>query len=309
MTIPVKPLHFDYHSCEEDILATIATFLHKDFQLMYCNSWGGSYKRDCETIGASLSEGKSCFFTNLKDYHGIDLKESKIRSLDDIGDLFSAEEKKGRPILLYIDEYDCPWSPFFHKASKPHPLLLIEKAVHIYRCLDPYLSLEHKSLNIEKEIDISRARLLRIELCKPQNCPGMISKIRNSAVDMYEKSLPQMKEFIWDLISLETLEDEIKVVDGRIVSQLLDKITYLARRRQQYAVFLNYINVSENLGSEIAGDFVSLALQWEIIGRKIMKMYCMNLWSEAEKGGLLDRLKLCIEIENSLSMRLLNSIE
>ncbi len=108
-----------------------------------------------------------------------------------------------------------------------------------------------------------------------------------------------------DMNGLESLDSEIALYNGRVRSDLLDRFTYLSRRRKQYAKYVVFLGeMMKEQFSHIASLFNDLSDSWQMVYKKLMKSFCMSSWSN-DKKNLLDLLNRTLQQEISLAKRIL----
>lgn len=288
----LKLIHRDYHSCEEDIIETVSTALGRSCEYMYCHAWSFEYIKSCQTIGKRLYEGKNDIFHNIKQYQGIKFKEISNCMIDSVDEMIMKGEVR-IPFICYIDNIQYPWISTNRLFKGTHPILVTETTDNEWICMDPYMQVEQVKL-IKKYISTCMMKLQTIVLSKFSIDMRALDIFIHDAAHKILMRQEDMNLFVQDMYDLNNLNDEIMIDKSHITSDLLDHITYIARRRMQYSRYISFLTgrTKRNITSCIFA-FEQLSEKWKTIGKKMLKMYCNNSWN-TEKSCL------CKLIENVL---------
>lgn len=63
-----------------------------------------------------------------------------IYKLDATSEIIQNEINNGKPVIAYVDSYNCDWMTYYHKIHADHYILFIGFEKNIYYALDPYLN-------------------------------------------------------------------------------------------------------------------------------------------------------------------------
>jgi len=297
-------VHESFHSCEEDIAASLAASLNRAWALMYCHAWGFEYSNKGGTIGEKLHEGENDFFNNLRRYHGIEIKDQGVFPKDRVGAFLSQNESE-HPVIVYIDDLHCPWGQPETIINRAHPVLIRGACDSGWSCMDPYLSMEHAILTLEC-IPESGSKVCTVNI---SDVHFETSFFKSQIIDASKNISSKESEadmLYTDMNGLESLEEEIVLYNGRVRSDLLDRFTYLSRRRKQYAKYVIYLGESMMQFNYIATLFYDLSDSWQMVYKKLMKTFCMSSWNDA-KISLLELLKRTLQKEMSLAKYILEN--
>jgi len=296
-------VHESFHSCEEDIAASLAASLNRAWALMYCHAWGFEYSTIGRTIGERLHEGENDFFKNLRLYHGIEIKEQGIFPKNRI-DAFLSQNVSAYPIIVYIDDLHCPWGQSETIINRAHPVLIRTACDVGWSCMDPYLMMENAVLTLDC-IPESGSKICTVHVSDIHVETSFFeSQIIDSSKNISSKE-SEANSLYSDMSSLEGLDSEIVLCNGRLMSELLDRFTYLSRRRRQYAKYVIYLGeIMQMQLNYLATLFNDLSDSWEMLYKKLMKTFCMSSWS-SNKKIVLDLLNETLQKEISLAKQIL----
>ncbi|MCX8131999.1 MAG: AMP-binding protein [Clostridia bacterium] len=108
----IIPLHEDTRNCYEDLIASLASWLGRDHQMLYLKDWDFEFdETKGDLLGKCLSP-KSDLSTRidlLHKYHGIKLTEQNCKDAKEALKLIRNEICEGRPVAINLDIFWCPW--------------------------------------------------------------------------------------------------------------------------------------------------------------------------------------------------------
>jgi hypothetical protein len=296
-------VHELFHSCEEDIAASLAISLNRVWALMYCHAWGFEYSNKKGTIGEKLHEGENDFFNNLKLYHGIEVKDQGVFPKENVRSFLSQNESE-YPIIVYIVDLHCPWGPPVTIINRAHPVLIRAACDSGWSCMDPYLLTEHAVLTLDS-IPESGSKICTVNVNDIYIVASLLeSQIIDSSKNISVKE-SEANALYSDMSGLKSLDSEIVLYNGRVRSDLLDRLTYLSRRRKQYAKYIDFLGeMMQTQFRDTATIFHNLSDSWQMIYKKLMKSFCMSSWV-SDKENLLNLLNRTLQQEIFLAREIL----
>jgi hypothetical protein len=155
----VIPLHDDSRDCFEDQITTVASWFGRGYELMYAESWGFSYSpADGDSsgilgkrIGAGRTRENALRLLEL--YHGIRFTWHQTNTIDEVLPILKAELAAGRPVIIYLDSYWCPWAPSsYQKIQNSHHNCIVvglDEVNGFLYCTDGYYVEQNKTLPLE----------------------------------------------------------------------------------------------------------------------------------------------------------------
>ncbi|MEF2965908.1 hypothetical protein V3851_08710 [Paenibacillus sp. M1] len=317
----IQPKHEDYRSCLEDILASVSAYWKRDHELMFIGSWNFCFRSSCtntsETLGSRLHEGEENTRRYLDYYHGIVLETHDPISEKELWEIVASELTGNKPVIIYVNDYWCPWSKNYRIREEMHPCLAVGMGSddNGLFCLDPY--------------NVSNIQFLSADLCgrlhrkcgtfqlqdrqeKPHNWSEIIYK---ASFGMLKKEadfgnrFDDMRAFAQEIGRSLDLDVEARENGWMLDSLLLDRLKYIMRRRKQFAVVLNYLalNCEEEAVpylSHHSRQMLEAAQQWEIILQLLLKMFYTKSW-ETGRLKIADKLRELADFEEQIALAMI----
>ena len=138
----------EFAICFEACVATLCRYINRHYEMMFLNQLQIYYQEGVTDFNQEMAQ---CFRSSdhyleyLEKYHGIQLH---YYDQGDYIKIAQEELAKGKPTILHLDVFYCPWDPLFHKIHNCHMGIITgvdEK--YIYVC-DPYDRVLHEKLLI-----------------------------------------------------------------------------------------------------------------------------------------------------------------
>lgn len=134
--------------CCDDCIATISKFMNCNYELMYTE--GYTLKKELTSLNSKkrLTSKYSIYlnnrYKNLSKYHGLFIKDFQKNKNPKWFKIIKKELKYGRPLMLTLDPFWCPWDPWFKKYSNDigHSFIIKGISKKNLVCLDPYFNIE-----------------------------------------------------------------------------------------------------------------------------------------------------------------------
>ena len=301
MILDIKPLRDQRRNCFEDILATLAPYYSRDYELMFAESWNFSlipYNTNsnlllCDRIVIKHSN----MFSFLQKYHGIMLKTYKCYSLSEVLFKINAELLTGNPTIISIPRYWCPWSPLYKKQldNIKHSFIIIgiDKEKDSLICTDPFY-MKYKVLLPIKELQvdyISVSTLDFLDIDVPINWQEILEQAvfqLKSKTDYFNNSFDAIRCLGIEIAQISNLNEQIHT---NAESSLEKKIYDIDYSRRNFSILLEYI------GNRYNGELIPLsnimmqvAGKWNAVYSLLLKAYYkMNNTSGKESISILKR--------------------
>ncbi|WP_432409064.1 hypothetical protein [Wukongibacter sp. M2B1] len=318
----IKPLHGDFRSCVEDVIVSVASWWERNHELMYAEAWNFQYTPWDpvlpNTIGKRLSEGEDKTWSYLARFHGIFLKYQKnLHSPSEALKLIENELEKGHPVMVYVNDFWCPWRKFYQIEHQIQPCLVVGINVSNSQliCIDPYSTSEFKVFPIDKFMNAYKNCVTFTKGQYTDVDERVEDIIRLSAEKLLEckehgNRFDNMRIFAFDIE--HTLDMNMEMQGSTFSApryQLLNTLKYLARRRRQYSLFIGYM--SKRYGWNISNycNEMDLASQkWNIITNLFLKMHYMQEWYISRKN-IANKIREAADFEERIANSLLNSLD
>lgn len=143
----------EFAICFEDCVETLCDYLRVDYQMMFLDQFKTYYIKnvtDFSTDVAQCFRWSDQYLEYLSQYHGINLKYMENCGITDI---VASELKKGKPAIMHLDVFYCPWDKLYQKIHNCH--MGITTGIddeYVFVC-DPYDKVENGRL---RRCDVDR---------------------------------------------------------------------------------------------------------------------------------------------------------
>ncbi|SCY96022.1 hypothetical protein [Alkaliphilus peptidifermentans] len=322
MILNIKPKHEDFRSCVEDIVASVASWWDRNHLLMYAEAWNFQYipwnPSLPNTLGRRLWEGEDKTWLNISNYHGIKISFQKdIISPQDAMMLIKSQLSEHRPIMVYVNDYWCPWRKLYQKEHQIQPCLVVgfEEGDSGLICIDPYSTKEIKYFPKE-EFEYAYKNCVTFQKVENYNELLIVEDIiRLSPEKLFDEkahgnSFQSMRNFAYDMEN--TLDMNLEMEGSTFSapkSELLNTLKYISRRRRQYFLFLKYIG--EGYGIDVCRYSEGMDMSWEkwsIITNLFLKMYYLEDW-KLNKKSIAGKIREAADLEEAIALDILNSFK
>lgn len=286
MMLDIKPQHDESRNCYEDQIATVLSWMGRNHELMFSESWGFGFKSSCnektKMIGKRLDSAKGNLHKLLKKYHGIEIKEHKIRDAQIFLDIMQKEIVSGLPVLLFIDSFWCPWDMNYQKKHSNHC------------CIVTGYDNDFKSIYCSDGFYMKYGETLAIDVLKKSyksSCSFAIINNERANVnwnDIIENALLKLhnrekhmnvfdliRNFSTEMSSSIDLEVETKDYDEFWMSPLFSQLLQIENGRKQFSNVLKYLSerfIIEDLFT-ISKEVMQLAGYWSTV-RALLSKAC-----------------------------------
>ena len=113
----IMPLHDEARNCFDDVIASVAAWSNRDYEVMYSKTWSLLYEpvqTNVAPLGNSIDLVYYNKYTLLEKYHGIKLKFHPKESQDHMFSIIHNELSKNLPIAVLMNAFWCPTCPGYH---------------------------------------------------------------------------------------------------------------------------------------------------------------------------------------------------
>lgn len=320
--LDIIPIHRDWRNCREDTIVSVASWLQRDHELMYAESWGFSFDIQQWSSKGKLSSCLSPEFGNmlplLAQYHGIDIRIVENLCFQDTVDLVARELAESRPVIIELDTYFCPWDSGFHNYHYPHTNLIVgyDEANRMYSLIDCFYQKQDIKISSENcfSYDSNRVALFRCSTL-PEPIADWRTIIQRAAKRMRvqeqkDHSFHQMRSLAAILEQSPDLNEEFKHYEHIWMAPLLSVLSAISNGRRQFAAVLQYLSTrqQEQDFHEMVNELHYAASQWSILLSMVTKSY----YSPRDRSLLhraADKLRWIADKEEKIAGQLLSMCE
>lgn len=293
MKLDITIKYHDSCDCLENLILAIAKWMKKDYELMFTEAWGFSYKpiRTCdgEIIGENIDVHtyRKDKWNSLYKYHGIGVKEKESRDYSMGLSIIKNQLSANMPVVIHMDTFWCHWrKELYQKFHRSHYCLvtniddrnnnlfvfdaqIANKGVILpiddfIKGFRGYITFENKDIGIgsvdwKEIIENSTYRL----------------KNTDESINLFEDMRILANDIKYKLV----FENEVKNFEEfPFKAQIFQKIFDIGRGCKQYSTALKYINKLYNIQElDILSNRMNFAgNRWFSIFGMLCKSYYMN---------------------------------
>ncbi|WP_019912673.1 hypothetical protein [Paenibacillus sp. HW567] len=322
--LDIIPIHHDWRNCTEDTIVSVASWLQRDHELMYAESWGFSFDirqwSNTGKLSSSLSADFGNMFPLLAQYHGINVQIVENLCFQDTVDVVAGELAESRPVIVELDTYECPWDSGFHNYHYPHTNLIVgyDEATRMYSLIDCFYQKQDIRISSKDcfSYDSSRNRVAVFKCsAQPEPVADWRTIIQHAARrirggESTYHSFHQMRSLAAILEQSPDLSGEFKHHKHIWMAPLLSVLNAISNGRRQFAAVLQYVNtrLQELDFHETVDELHYAASQWSILLSMVTKSY----YSPRDRSLLhraADKLRMIADKEEQIAGQLLSMCE
>ena len=309
----IIPKFFDKYTCLQATLKNIFDYYSIEDKFLFINDWTFIYGKKNNNIQ---------FGRRVKVNYNIDILKKfyergygfKIEAREGIKDVLGQIEKEiqyGKPVLVKIDSYWCPWNRAYQKFHIDHFFVVIGINESDFICIDSYFSDHIEYLPI-KYIKHCQLGFISLESEKKKIDKTNIINLMNKSLESNKElqSIEQLTSFWLDIENGLNFREEISEYNDTRLIPLLINLKHISNSRYNYADFLKYISLQYNIYnlSDLYYKYMAAHQKWEIVRALFFK--CMNLNNiECEIKRITNLIKQIIGIERNALLRIIEVVE
>lgn len=275
--INITPIKDRRNNCAEDILASIAAWLGRDYQLMFSSSLNFNYKNNLATIGEGIVIEQSQKYELLEEYHGINVNIVRGESKKIINIIIS-ELNRNKPVGVAIDSFFCPWDNNYKIEHNLHHCLIVGYNKD-FIVTDPFYKKQNVILPIENFNNGCNFYCATYSIKKEINKKDeeYYNDVLKKCLDIYLRNDPfaKMRELANDILTRLDFRTELGVENNIWESHIVQNLGKLATSRNEFDAFLNYVFDKSNFNNykDLCEKFSNLGLNWGSVQGKVAKMF------------------------------------
>ncbi len=283
--LDIKPVHYDFLTCLEDIVVSVAQWAGYRYELALSEVWSFNFNppnsEEYYSLGESLEVFEKDLEADLAKYHGIKVILKEANSFAEFIEVLRLELENGRPVLVSMDSFLCPWDWNFQKRHISHTFLIsgLDDSTSLLYCCDGFYQTygiiskdELKSgfdawygtfsLEGAEEIQVNWGQILGNAIQQ--------LKTDNGSVNAFNS----MRRFADVLENTADIQNEIQgFEDNLFEAPFVKKLEKIAYGRRKFAKMMDYF--AEETGLEVfagsAADLERAASQWANVRALLIK--------------------------------------
>lgn len=266
-------------NCWQHLIYAIAQYYHKDYQLLFINSWKFHYiKTENQTIGEALYEYKYSYANDLlEELHGIKLQFHKVDEISIFINVIRKELQAKNPVIVATDTYYCPWIlNRYQKLHGNHLCMIISvKDNDEFEVIDSQYAVSGEILDVYNlQKGMTQYALIKISKSDYTNA-NWLEIINDYNIKNYEmNTFDMIRIFGKDILQCDFRKETngFKDIDDVPLIQGLNQIS---KSRKQYALALSFIYHNSNITdlNLISEKFRSIGIRWSSVLGLLLKFY------------------------------------
>jgi amino acid adenylation domain-containing protein len=313
--LDIQPVHYDYLTCFEDILVTVAEWAGYHYELYFAGAWSfifdsENYRRD-QNVGRWLKVSSVDGDSELVLRHGLQMIWGEAASLPDLIEVIRTELDNNWPVVVSMDSFVCPWDWNFQKLHNTHSFLISGMDDHtgLLYCCDGFyqtcatIPKEELMKGLKGEYGLFRfAGPAHISVNWREILEEALAKLQTGgAAGTAFDSMRSLAE----ILAPTDLQNEIRGHEGNLFeAPLVKNLEHITYGRRKFAKLLDYFGEETGLGEllELAEALREAASQWANIRALLVK----EAFSQDNifKNRAIPKIRAIADLEEELAMRL-----
>ena len=292
MKIDINPIDYKFSNCFEAILANIAFWKNRNFELMYVNEWDFKYKLQNKDIANPLGNSLDSFCDKrnpLWHYHGIKFTQYESSSFDNLVEII-INQILIKPITVRIDTFFFSWDKSYNKHHNLNHIIFvngIDIEKEILYCTDPF----YRICDIEVSFDCfikgytGKYGIFEFENDISETIDGRII-IKNLVDSLFiNKVFDSIRLFASELSKIETLSNELKGYKEGWQTPLYYNISEILNSRKRVPILLSFVAKKYNYREfiDFEKELYLISKKWDMLKDLILKMFILEDISEIRK--------------------------
>lgn len=311
MLLNIEQVQNRHMHCEDTIIATIATWFKRRYEMIYDNIWSFNFLSDGISTVDSIDKriGKiDINYSNLEKYHGIHFTSYEYQNPEDLLDFAYKELSLGRPVIVDIDYKYWNWALDIERNNGKYPFIITgieDKKAGVY-CLDIHYLKRIEIITMENFINGCGNSCTSVSFAGNDMENIDWRKIIKANILHFQESdsCYNIKKFADSIDNLQNSDNDSRKDDFNPFTNLHD----VCRKRGLYPLALKCLAESNNLDSiyriyEISN---SIGYEWTTILALLIKAYNKKDILE-KRGNIANRIRKIADLENDISCMLLDA--
>lgn len=294
--------------CLDDCIATLADYYQCSYEMMYLGGYRISIQQGAQDFAARYDIWLADRFDNLQKYHGLLIRKCDFNWKHRIIKKIRTELEEGRPVLLLLNPYWCPWDDGFQRydAVPGHCFIIKGEYDGGFLCVDPYFEKD----DMELPFSLFRKGVQEV-YCTEKLTAMEVSdaEYRDLLDDMFRKLseaayFDSLRSFIIDMEQNGNIFQSIRAEEDFWISPLIVFLLKVNQSIQNIATVTAY--VAERCDSlsleELGAKLWNTAVKWKQARKLVIKLYFIRRQDESLKARTIERLESIIDdMERSVS--------
>lgn len=314
----IIPLHDEARDCFDDIIASVAAWTSRDYELMYLNTWSFLYEPSSLSIaplGNSINLISYNKYALLEKYHGIKLEFHSKESPEIMFLTIRRELSKNLPVAILVNAFWCPTCPGYHikETQDVHFCLAVGLDSDTLHYVDPYYMKYNASITKDEFIKgyggyvtFSFSSPEKPEIDWMTTIISTVSRLKTPSADI--NSFSMMREFSDHIresldMSLEEGAPGTSIDNFPIIKMLTD----ISRDRKQFCIVLDYIAEKYDVPILVESSLKlkNVSLKWGMVRALLCKSLLTSNSSAKLRNKIADKIRDISEDEEYIADNLI----
>lgn len=320
MMLNILSKNDDSQDCFDDIVATIAAWLNRDYELMYSGAWSFIYEpieSDVAPLGNSINLIPYDKYALLEKYHGIKLVLHEKTSLEHTLSIICSELSESRPVAVLINAFWCPSCPGYHleKIQQNHFCLVVglDTSNNIIKYIDPFYMKNNINLTMD-EFANGYDGFVTFSVTSPEKSEtdwltiirSIITRLKSTSFGI--NTFDMIRIFSNQLRSTLDMNREKSVSDMDIGDfPLIKKLVDISHDRKQICILLDYIAKKYIVPAlaESSSRLRDTIFKWGMVRALLCRAYLTSNLSAELRNNLADKIIDIANDEDDISSNLM----
>lgn len=286
----IKPIHNPKGTCYQDIIASVASYWGRNYELMYTTAWGFSFQSsmNADTIGSRMNAGFVISLEDLAAYHGINISLENYGDSDGVIGAVIEQIKNGMPVGVNTDNYWTPWLNGYQSFHRQHICLIVGVDVpnQLFFCIDPMFSKDVEVVSFQDFRQGNNGKCYFFNKCDDKLSDFNWEKIKQRVYQSFYFSDQDNIQASIRRFAIAVAEEEINILEEVPVSNpsdiwttpLLANLIQIEKGRYCFSSLLMFIskNLETSALKSIIDEFNQLVLSWENVKSLFLKLYFLK---------------------------------
>lgn len=294
--------------CLDDCIATLAGYYQCDYEMMYIGGYQVSRQQGIQDFAEWYDIWLRGRFDNLQKYHGIMIQKYDFYWKHRVIRKIREELDGGRPVLLLLNPFWCPWDDGFQKydAVPGHCFLIKGEYDGGFLCVDPYFEKDGQELPFA----MFRKGLQEVYLTGKQEIRETSAGEERRTLERMYQSLSEtayfdlLRSFIIDMDQNGNIFQGVRMDADFWISPLIVFLLKINQSMQNIATVTAYVaGRCQSLSLQARGEKLwNIAVKWKQARKLVIKLYFIKRQDEKLKARTVERLMSIIdEMEEAVS--------
>lgn len=327
MLLDIKLVKSDPMFCVESVAASVATWLNRNYEMMFAGIWGFDILPENEESLGVIGPRTTAGFTDedmiqlLKIYHGLQINTHKIERVDILVPIIMGELAKGRPVAISFDE------PFLSRPDQKNRfkgflLIIGYDGQEGFHCIDirnnftdgkPFSA--NRLLKLNEDLNSYSYHYyytfsIVSDERKAINYDDFRFWLRNcKSLGNKNNPFQSMRYFAGFIRERLDYDLEKNGAESLYSVPLLYNVMHLARARKLIAISVDYLwKKSKNpLLYHLSMDFLKMGYEWNQVWNMLFKVFYLSKDYNRLRMKIADKITEIAEKEESLITRIVRN--